>query len=130
MPVTPRRIVQCALGLALVGIAVLGVSSNAEAQVYKGTLQFNSSPFVFNITVTIQPAAAALYQVTFLNRHIDSGFLAASVNGSSVVGYIQSSDVTIAQCKFAGNYDGTTAILQLDPGSCGGGGGLIVLTRA
>jgi hypothetical protein len=106
---------------------VAGGAGEAAAQVYQGTLQFNSLP-PLDLTVTLHPGGPATYTANFLGRNIDFGILVASVNGSSVVGFVQSTKFGVRQCNFQGTYDGTTAILTLEATSCGDGG-TVVLTR-
>jgi hypothetical protein len=129
MPVPPRRAILLMLVLAGVMVAGAGFTSEASAQVFQGTLKFNRSPFVFNVTLTLQPGGPAIYRADFLGQTVDAGIVVASVAGSSVFGFIQTFQSGIRQCFFQGTYDGTTANLQLDPVSCGDGG-TVILTRA
>ena len=128
MPAPPKRAILLVFVLAVVSIAVAGFTSDADAQVLKGSLKFNASPIVFNLTVTLQPGGPALYKVSYLGRTIDTGILVASVNGFSVSGFVQSSNVRVRPCFFQGTYDGTTASLQLDEASCGDGGGIVLVS--
>jgi hypothetical protein len=128
MQVPSRRAKVLLFVLVAIFVAFAGFAGDADAQVYRGTLKFDSSPFVFDVTLTLQPGGPALYRLDFLGRTIDTGILVASVNGSSVSGFIQTSQPGIAQCFFAGTYDGTTVSLRLDVRSCGDGG-TVLLTR-
>jgi hypothetical protein len=125
MPASPKRAIL--FGLMLAGILALtsiGFARDAEAQVYRGPLHFNSSSRVFTMTVTLQPTGPALYRTEF-----DTGILVANVSGSNVFGFIQTNIPNIRPCFFQGTYDGNIATLLLDPVSCGGGGGTLTLTR-
>ncbi len=125
MSISGRRAIPWALGLVLAAILVGGFAGEAAADVYKGTITFQSVPSA-NITITVVPGVSAGYVVTFLGITIDSGGVAATVNGSTVTGTIFSNN--FLPCNFSGTVNGPTATLNLDPASCGGPG-LIVVTR-
>lgn len=127
MPVLPKRAIPWIFMFAIVILAVAGFSGEAAAQVYQGPLDFDTLPPI-TMTVTLQPSGPALYTLQFGARVFDSGFLVASVAGSAVFGFFQSTANPIRACFFQGSYDGTTARLILEPGSCGGTGTL-TLTR-
>lgn len=128
MPLALKRPMLWVFALAIIIFAVAGGVSEADAQVYRGTLQFNNLP-PLALTVTLHPGGPATYTATFNGRTIDFGFLVASVNGSSVIGYVQSTRFAVRPCNFQGSYDGTVALLLLDPVSCGDGG-TVTLSRA
>jgi hypothetical protein len=111
------------LVIALVTGLVVGFAGEASADVYSGTLTFQGLPSA-NITITVIPNGGATYTTTFLGVPFDFGSLAAFVNGSSVNGVLISN--RFQPCRFAGTINGPTATLNLDPGSCGGAGVLIV----
>lgn len=126
MSILPKRAILWVFLLAVVIVAVAGITGEAAAQVFRGPLDFDTLP-ALTMTVTLIPGGPALYQID-LGGFTDSGFVVASVFGSSVIGFFQSTVLAVRQCNFQGFYDGTTAFLTLDPGSCGGGGTL-TLTR-
>jgi hypothetical protein len=114
--------------LAVVVVAVAGVTGEAAAQTFQGTIDFDSLP-PLPMTVTLVPGGPAQYTIR-IGRVTDRGFVVASVNGSSVIGFFQTTFFpNVSPCGFQGTFDGTTATLALDPFSCGGGG-VITLTRA
>jgi hypothetical protein len=127
MLVLPKRAILWVFVLAVVTIAVAALTGEAAAQVYQGPLDFSSLPPV-TMTVTLQPFGPALYRMSLGSATFDTGILTATVSGSFVAGYFQSSDPTVAPCFFQGNYDGTTATLALEPATCGDTGTL-TLTR-
>jgi hypothetical protein len=127
MPRSFKRPMLWMFALAIVIFGIAGGAGEAAAQVYTGTLQFNSLP-ALNLTVTLHPGGPATYTATFNGRTIDFGFIVASVAGNSVAGFQQSTRFAVRQCNFQGTYDGTTAVLFLDPVSCGDGG-TVTLTR-
>ena len=127
MPVLQNRAILWAFALLVVGLMVVDFSSEASADVYQGPLDFDTLP-AFTMTLTLQPSGPALYTMRVGNFTDRGFFLAATVSGSRVVGYFQTTALTARACNFQGTYDGTTAILILDPFSCGGGGTL-TLTR-
>ena len=45
-------------------------------------MKFNAYPYVFNVTLTLQPSGPALYVATFSGQIVDTGFLVASVSGT------------------------------------------------
>jgi hypothetical protein len=114
------------LVIAALVIAIVGVNTEAEAQVYTGTLTFQGL-LPANITIVVIPGAGARYSTSFLGRPFDTGALSATVAGSSVTGVLISD--RFLPCVFAGTMSGPTATLNLDPGTCGGPG-LLVVTRA
>jgi hypothetical protein len=117
----------CALGVLI--IAIVGLSPEASAQVYRGTITSPQFPgFALDIGVIVRPGGHASYSVNVGAEQIDWGILVASVSGGSVSGYLQSVDPTVGPCFFGGTYDGTTAVLTLDPSSCDGPG-TIILTK-
>ena len=127
MPVSSKRAILWVFVLAVVSVAVAGFTGEAAAQVFQGPLDFTSLPPV-TMTVTLQPSGPALYRMSLGGRVFDTGILTATVSGSVVAGFFQSSDPTVAPCFFQGNYNGTTASLALEPGTCGDTGTL-TLTR-
>lgn len=128
MPLLSRRAMWLFV-VVVVALAVAGISREASAQVYQGTLTSPEFPGVaVNITVTLHPGGPATYTLSYFGVQIDSGILIANVAGSSVNGYIQSSDPTVGPCFFTGTVNGPGATLTLEPVTCGGSG-TIILTR-
>ena len=131
MTARSRRALPWLFGSVIVALAVAGLSSEASAQVFQGTFTSPDFPGVaVDMTVTLQPGGPAIVVRSFRGRRIDIGIMVAGVNGSSVSGFVQAtSPRPTRQCFFSGTYNGTTAILELEPVSCGGPG-TITLTRA
>jgi hypothetical protein len=127
MPTRPRHAILGAIVLFLAIVVVAGWSDEAGAQVFQGTIDFDNLPPLV-MTVTLQPGGAATYTMTLGGRTIDFGVVVASVNGSSVSGFAQSTRFLVGPCRFQGTFDGTVANMTLDAPSCGAGGTLI-LTR-
>lgn len=128
MTVLPRRATLYLFILATVVLVVSGISGEASAQVYQGTLVSSSLPFPVSVTVTLQPGGPALYTVSAFGIVIDAGLVVANVAGSSVTGFIQTFTPGIRQCFFTGVVNGPSATLTLDSPSCGGSG-TVSLTR-
>lgn len=122
MPVLPKSAILWMFVLAVIVTAVAGFTGEATAQVYQGPLDFDTLP-PFTMTVTLHPSGPASYTLP-VGSFTDRGLLVATVSGSAVFGFFQSTVLAVSQCFFQGSYDGTTAILALDPTSCGGGGTL------
>lgn len=129
MPILPKRAFPWVFVFAIVALTVAGIANEAAAQVFQGPLDFADLP-ALTMTVTLNPGGAASYRVTTLTgSFIDAGFLVASVSGSSVIGFFQTTTFpNVRPCEFQGTYDGSVANLILDPVSCGAGGTL-TLTR-
>jgi hypothetical protein len=125
MSALPRRAILLTVVLAVVILAVAGWSDEATAQVFQGTVFVQGLPPV-DITITLQPGGPALYVMRFGGRQIDAGLLSATVNGSSVQGFIQSFQPGIRPCFFSGTVSGPTASATLDPVSCGRPGSVLV----
>jgi hypothetical protein len=125
MPVLPKRALLGVFVLAVVFLVVGGLSGEASAQVYRGTITFQGAP-PFDLTVTVVPGGPAPYVVRFGNRVLDAGVVTANVAGTAVVGTIHSN--LFLPCIFEGTYDGITATLNLDAASCGLPG-VAILTR-
>jgi hypothetical protein len=126
MPVLPKRAI---LGVLVVGVMLLvvgGFSSEASAQVFRGTITFEGGPPI-DVTLTLVPGGPAVYVASFLGIVVDTGRLTANVAGNTVVGVIISD--FYFPCQFQGTYDGTTAIFNLDPVTCGSRG-TVILTRS
>lgn len=129
MPILPKRASLSVFVLAIATVAVMGFGREAQAQVFQGSLDFVTLP-PLTMTVTINPSGPASYQISLVTgRVIDRGFLAASVNGSSVSGFFQSTTLPVRPCEFRGTLNGPVANLTLDEPTCGGGGGTLILTR-
>lgn len=128
MPLLSRRAMWLFV-FVVVALAVAGISREASAQVYQGAVTSPEFPGIaISITVTLHPGGAATYTLSYFGAQIDSGILIANVAGSSVNGFIQSSDPTVGPCFFAGTVNGGGATLTMDPATCGGQGN-ITLTR-
>lgn len=126
----PRRAILWAFLFAVVVVAVAGFAQEATAQVYRGTLVSPVLPGIVDVTVIVQPGGPASMLFAFSGRVFATGILVANVAGSSVFGFWQlTAPIPSRQCFFQGTYDGTTAILTLEPISCGAPG-TITLSRA
>jgi hypothetical protein len=124
MPILPKRALRWAFFIGVVLAAITGFTSESAAQVFQGPLDFDDLP-VLTMTVTLHPGGPASYTIaTLQGRVIDVGFLGASVNGSSVSGFFQSTRFPVRACEFRGSLNGPVATLTLDALSCGGGGTL------
>jgi hypothetical protein len=130
MPIFPTRATTWLVVLFVAILALAGLTGEASAQVFRGTLDFVSLP-PLTMTVTLAPSGPASYQVALISgRVIDRGFLVGSVNGSSVTGFFQTTTFpNIRPCEFRGTINGNVVNLTLDEPSCGGGGGTLDLTR-
>ena len=131
MPTLPKRSFLGLLVFAVVVIAITGFAGEAAAQVFQGPFAMTSPTAVtFTMTVTLHPGGPATYTMaTLQGRVFDRGFLAASVNGSSVNGYFQTTTFPNTRpCVFSGTVNGPVAILNADPTSCGLVG-TVTLTR-
>jgi hypothetical protein len=116
MAVLSTRALVVVFTLASAILALGGLSHEAEAQVYRGTITFQGLPSA-DLTVTVAPSGSASYRIDSFGSPVDAGALTANVTGSTVVGTIISN--SFDPCQFQGTYDGTTAILTLDPSTCG-----------
>jgi hypothetical protein len=125
MPVLPKRAILWVFVTLVMVIGLAGFSGEATAQVFEGPLTFNGRPS-FTMTVTLHAAGPATYVLSFQGAVFDAGIVVASVQGSTVTGFIQTFDSNFRPCNFRGTLVGGTANLILDEPSCGLGGTLVL----
>lgn len=131
MPGNVRRLLGYRWAFIIV-IAVLimavegGISSAAAVDRWVGSIVLEGIPFTF--IVLVNPGVSASWEWRFSGVQIASGFLSASVSGSTVKGTLFTTGGAVTQtatpccrpCNFSGTIAGNHAEGTVDPVTCDG----------
>jgi hypothetical protein len=114
--------------IVIVAVALLavdgGMSTAAAVDRWQGTIVIGGNPIAF--TVLINPGVSATWEWRFRGVQLASGFLTASVSGSTVTGTLFTTGGVVFQpgaccapCNFSGTVNGNQAQGTGDAATCG-----------